>query len=375
MGPLKGIRIIEIAGLGAAPFAGMLLADMGAEVIQIERPAITSSTPIPDCCRRNKRSVTLDLKAAAGKSVLLRMVKKADVLFEAFRPGVMERLGLGPEECLAANPRLVYGRMTGWGQTGPLAEAAGHDINFISLSGALHAIGEKGGGPVPPLNLVGDYGGGAMFLAAGILAALLHAERTGEGQVVDAAMTDGSALLMGVFHSLHLMGRWETQRGVNLLDGGAHFYGVYETRDGKHVSIGPLEPQFYGLLIDKLGLDKERFGNQHDPAQWPELSDELAAVFKKRTQKQWCRSLEGTDVCFAPVLDFLQATKHPHNVARNTFVTVDGAVQPAPAPRFSRTASTVEYGSRPTGADTDTVLEEWGFAEEEIDELRRRFGQ
>lgn len=372
MGPLKGVKVIEIAGIGPGPFAGMLLADMGAEVISVEKRS--GKQALPDCARRGKRSIALNLKSAEGIEALLKLVEKADILFEGFRPGVMERLGAGPDECLARNPALVYGRMTGWGQFGPLAKAAGHDINYISLTGSLHAIGRAGDKPVPPLNLVGDYGGGGMFLVMGMLAALLEARQSGKGQVVDAAMTDGSAVLMAMFHSLQAMGMWKSKRGYNFLDSGAHFYDVYETQDGKYVSIGSIEPQFYALLLEKAQLDPQVFGNQNNPALWPDLKDKLAAVFKTKTQDQWCELMEGSDVCFAPVLDFNEAATHPHNAARQTYIEVDGMTQPAPAPRFSRTASQVQFGSRPHGADTQQVLSDWGFSDTDLDSLKAAGG-
>lgn len=372
MGPLKGVKVIEIAGIGPGPFAGMLLADMGAEVISVEKRS--GKQALPDCARRGKRSIALNLKSPEGIAALLKLVEKADILFEGFRPGVMERLGVGPDECLASNPALVYGRMTGWGQFGPLAKSAGHDINYISLTGSLHAIGRAGEKPVPPLNLVGDYGGGGMFLVMGMLAALLEARQSGKGQVVDAAMTDGSAVLMAMFHSLQAMGMWKSKRGSNFLDSGAHFYDVYETQDGKYVSIGSIEPQFYALLLEKAQLDPQVFGNQNNPALWPDLKDKLAAVFKTKTQAQWCELMEGSDVCFAPVLDFNEAAAHPHNAARQTYIDVDGMTQPAPAPRFSRTPSQVDFGSRPHGADTQDVLTDWGFSAAECDELKAAGG-
>jgi alpha-methylacyl-CoA racemase len=361
MGPLTGVKVLELAGIGPGPLAGMLLADLGAEVISIERGAASGGKPIPDCSRRGKRSIALNLKSEEGVETLLKMVEKADILFEGFRPGVAEKLGIGPQECLARNPRIIYGRMTGWGQTGPLSQAAGHDINYISLTGALHAMGRADDKPVPPLNLVGDYGGGTMFLVMGLLAALYEVQQSGQGQVVDAAMTDGSAILMAMFNSLHAMGVWSPKRGVNLLDSGAHFYDTYETSDGKYVSIGSIEPQFYALLMDKAQLDPGIFGDQNNQSLWPELSDKLTIIFKSKTQAQWCELMEGTDVCFAPVLDFLEAQQHPHNVARETYIEVDGMVQPAPAPRFSRTVSEVQFGSRLAGNDTDQVLADWGI--------------
>ena len=360
MGPLKGIKIIEMAGLGPGPFAGMLLADMGAEVILVERKANPKKTRIPDCNRRGKKSIALNLKSSEGVETLLKLVEKADVLFEGFRPGVMERLGIGPDVLQQRNPKLVIGRMTGWGQTGPLSHAAGHDINYISLTGALRGIGRKGQRPTPPLNLVGDYGGGGMFLVTGILAALLEAQKSGKGQVVDVAMTDGSAILMSVFNTLHNMGMWRTEHGSNLLDSGAHFYDVYETKDGKYVSIGSLEPQFYALLVEKAGLDSIEFKAQNNPRKWAGLKEKLEIVFKTKTREEWCEIMEGTDVCFAPVLDFIEAQKHPHNVERKTYFELDGFVQPSPAPRFSRTVSEVQFGSRAAGEDTEEVLRDWG---------------
>ncbi len=374
MGPLTGIRVIELAGIGPGPFAGMLLADMGAEVISVEKARSKQARPQADCSRRGKRSIALNLKSAAGIEALLGLVERADVLFEGFRPGVTERLGIGPEVCLARNPKLVYGRMTGWGQTGPLAHAAGHDINYISLTGVLAAIGRAGERPVPPLNLVGDFGGGGMFLVVGILAALLEAQRSGQGQVIDAAMTDGSALLMSMMHSMQAMGAWKMQRGGNMLDTGAHFYEVYETADGKHVSIGSIEPQFYRLLMEKAGLDPAVFGMQMNVPKWPQMKEQLAEVFRQRTQAQWCELMEGSDVCFAPVLDFMEAPAHPHNKARQTYVEVDGMVQPAPAPRFSRTPSQVAFGARAMGADTQDVLADWGFSEEQVAGLEEQGG-
>lgn len=371
MGPLQGIKIIEMAGIGPGPYAGMLLADMGAEVIVVERINQVSPYKIPDCSRRGKKSIAVDLKNKEGVEVVLSLVKNADVIFEGFRPGVMEKLGLGPDECLEINPKIVYGRMTGWGQYGPLAQAAGHDINYISITGALHAIGRKDQNPVPPLNLVGDYGGGSMFLVMGILAAIIEAGKSGQGQVIDAAMTDGSASLMAMFNSLHAMGMWSPQnRGSNLLDSGAHFYDVYETKDGKFVSIGSIEPQFYALLIDKAELDPEVFGHQMNMSQWPDLKTQLQEIFKQKTRDEWCEIMEGTDVCFAPVLDFIEAQRHEHNVARKTYIEVDGMIQPAPAPRFSRTESEVSHGSQAIGEDTQSVLLAWGVEKKKIDELK-----
>lgn len=361
MGPLEGIKIIEMAGLGPGPFAGMILADMGADVILVERKVDPDKKRLPDCNRRGKRSIALNLKDAKGVETLLQLVEKADVLFEGFRPGVMERLGLGPEVLHQRNPKLVIGRMTGWGQDGPLAQAAGHDINYISLTGALHGIGRKNEKPVPPLNLVGDYGGGGMFLITGILAALIEVQKSGKGQVIDAAMTDGSAILMSIFNSLHAFGMHTTERGSNLLDSGAHFYDTYETKDGKYISLGSIEPQFYALLVEKAGLDPTEFAPQNKRSGWPELKEKITSVFKTKTRDEWCAIMEGTDVCFAPVLDLVEAPKHPHNIARKTYIQLDGITQPAPAPRFSRTVSEVKFGSRAAGEDTEAVLSDWGI--------------
>jgi alpha-methylacyl-CoA racemase len=342
-GPLAGLRIIEVAGLGAGPYCGMMLADMGAEVVRIERmPLLPIRSALPDPLSRSRRSVALDLRKPAGVEVLLRLADEADALFEGFRPGVAERLGFGPEVCLERNARLVYGRMTGWGQDGPLAHAAGHDINYIALAGALHSIGPTGGKPVPPLNLVGDFGGGGLLLAFGMLCALLERERSGKGQVVDAAMLDGAASMMAMFCGFRAMGLFEDATGSNLLGGAAHFYDTYETADGRFVSIASIEPEFYERLIDRLGLDRERFAphgfrlGPMDTRRWPELKAELAEVFRSRTRDEWCELLEGTDACFAPVLGLSEAPAHPHNAARGTFVEIDGVVQNAPAPRFSR---------------------------------------
>ncbi len=360
-------------GIGPGPYAGMLLADMGAEVIVVERSSQPSGIGLPtkdDVHSRGKRSIALDIKHPRGLETLLRLVEGADALFEGYRPGVAERLGFGPEACHAINPGLVYGRLTGWGQDGPLANTAGHDINYISITGALAAIGGKDR-PVPPLNLVGDYAGGSLFLVMGMLAALVESRSTGRGQVVDAAITDGSASLMSFFHGGQNAGFWSTERGTNLLDGAAYFYGVYETADGKFVSIGPLEPQFYALFVEKAGLDKETFGKQAGPRNWPRLKEELAAIIRQKTQREWCALLEGTDVCFAPVLDFVEASQHPHNRARKAYIDIEGVEQPAPAPRFSRTACDAPSAPQAEGADTDSVLRDAGFSDSEIAELRQ----
>lgn len=334
-GPLSGVKILEFAGIGPGPFCAMVLGDLGADVVRIARPG---SSPDPrDVTTRNRRTVNIDLRAPDSAEQVLELIGGADALIEGFRPGVMERLGLGPDVCLTENPKLVYGRMTGWGQSGPLSQAAGHDINYIAISGALHAIGRSEGTPPPPLNLVGDFGGGGMVLAVGILAALMEANRSGRGQVVDAAMTDGTALLSAFTWGMKAMGQWSNHRGENLLDGGAHFYDTYACADGKFIAIGAIEPKFYAELRLRCGLDGVLFDEQMDTARWPLLKIRLADVFRTRTREEWCEILEGTDACFAPVLDWDEATKHPHNVARDTFVNVDGVVQPAPAPRFSRT--------------------------------------
>ncbi len=374
-GPLAGYRIIELAGIGPGPMAAMLLADLGAEVIRVERAAAARGPapdePHVDITLRGRRNLALDLKQPDGVAVLLDLVERADALIEGFRPGVMERLGVGPHECLARNPRLVYGRMTGWGQDGPWSTAAGHDINYISLAGALAHFRREGQPPTPPLNMVGDYGGGAMFLAFGVVCALLEAQRSGKGQVVDAAMVDGTALLMSMFWTLREIGAFDEQHpGTNLLDTGAHFYDVYECRDGTYVSIGSIEPQFYAELLKRLGLDgDERFAAQLDRASWPQLKDQLAALFKTRTRDEWCALLDGTDVCFAPVLTMSEAVVHPHNAARQTFVEVGGRIQPAPAPRFSRTPAAIGLPPAYPGQHSREILVDWGLDAERVETL------
>ncbi len=366
MGPLSGFRVIELAGIGPGPFCGMMLSDMGAEVIRIDRAdrAGRSGSRPSDVLARNRRSIAVDLKAPEGVELVLKLVESADALFEGFRPGVTERLGLGPDECMARNEKLVYGRMTGWGQDGPMAQAAGHDINYIGLAGALAAIGEPGGKPVPPLNLVGDFGGGGMLLAYGLVCGMLESSRSGKGQVVDAAMVDGAASLMAMFFS---MGPgFKDERGSNLLDGGSHFYNTYETSDGKHICIGSIEPQFYQLLVEKSGVDANRFGAQMDAAQWGDRKDDLTEVFKSKTRDEWCEIMEGSDVCFAPVLSIFEAPDHPHNQHRKTFVEVDGTVQPAPSPRFSRTEAAISHSARLPGEDSRDVLTDLGFAEADV---------
>lgn len=366
MGPLAGYKFIEIKGIGPCPYAGMLLADMGAEVIVVERTS--GGSPIglsaeADVASRGKRSIALNLKTAEGLEALLKLVEQVDGFYEGFRPGVAERLGFGPEVCLERNPRLVYGRMTGWGQTGPLSKAAGHDINYISINGPLAAIGREDG-PVPPLNLVGDYAGGSHFLVMGMLAALLEAKSSGKGQVVDAAITDGCANLMTMFYSMTSIGGWQPRRASNMLDGAAHYYDVYETLDGKHVSVGAIEPQFYAELLQRMQLDASAFADQHNQAAWPDMKAKLAAIFKTKTRDEWCEILEGSDACFAPVLDYTEAPQHPHNVAREAYIEVNGQTQPAPAPRFDRTPSSVAFASRPAGADTEAVLSDLGYSAE-----------
>ena len=368
-GPLEGMRILEMAGLGPAPFCGMMLADQGAEVIRIER--IAPPTVPYDILARSRRSIAVDVRNPRGVDIVRRLARGADGLIEGFRPGVMERLGLGPEALLEDNPALVYGRMTGWGQDGPYAQAAGHDINYIALTGALHTCGRKGGQPTPPANYLGDFGGGGMLLAFGMVSAMLAVKNGAPGQVIDCAMTDGSALLMALTWSLYASGIWRDEPGINLLDSGAHFYDTYETADGKWISIGSIEPAFYAKLRDKLGLAEDAaFDDQNDRANWPALKQRLAGVFRTRTRDEWCELLEGTDVCFAPVLTLAEAPGHPHNAARQTYIEVDGAVQPAPAPRFSATGVSPPRPPRRVGADTDSVLEDLGFGSGERAELR-----
>ena len=375
MGPLQGIKVVEFAALGPAPMGAMLLADLGAEVLRIERKSSVSGRPIADLfdpkidiLNRSRRVVALNMKQPEAIETALRLIEQADVLIEGFRPGVMERLGVGPDVCLARNPKLVYGRMTGWGQNGTLAHAAGHDINYLSLSGALHAIGEKGGKPVAPLNLVADCGGGAMLLAMGVLAGVISARNTGCGQVVDAAMTDGAAVLMSMMYTLKAMGQWTQQRGDNLLDGGAHFYDTYQCSDGKWLSVGAIEPQFYALLLEKAGIDDPAFKAQWDRSQWPALKEKLAAVLATRTRDAWCAVFEGSDACVAPVLDMDEAPLHAHNLSRNTFIEVNGITQPAPAPRFSGTPAGQPTPPQPDG--DAQVLSDWGFSADELACLR-----
>ncbi|MGB9106199.1 MAG: CaiB/BaiF CoA-transferase family protein [Terriglobales bacterium] len=372
MGPLAGIKVVEMEGLGPGPFCAMMLADMGAEVIRVVRKTARGTGSRFDVLHRGRRSIAIDLKTDGGAETVLRMIARADALVEGFRPGVMERLGVGPEESLKRNPRLIYGRMTGWGQDGPLAQAAAHDINFIALSGALHAIGPKGAAPVPPLNLVGDFGGGGMLLAFGIVCGILHARQTGVGQVVDAAILDGSALLMAMVYGWKAAGEWSTEKGVNLLDGGAHFYNTYECADGKWVAVGAFEPHFYAHLLELAGIQDPAFASHMDRSRWPELKAALASVFKSKSRDEWCSLLEGTDACFAPVLDLNEAPRHPHNRSRGTFIAVDGVIQPAPAPRFTCSPADTPTGAMPAGQHTEEVLADWGFTTAEIANLKAR---
>jgi alpha-methylacyl-CoA racemase len=369
-GPLQGVKIIELAGIGPAPFAGMMLADMGAEVLRVDRAQAVRSgarPPVTDVLGRGKRSVGVDLKHPEGRETVLRLVAQADALIEGFRPGVTERLGVGPDECLARNPRLVYGRMTGWGQDGPYAAMAGHDINYIALSGTLAMIGRAGEKPVPPLNLIGDFGGGGMMLAYGVVCAILEATRSGRGQIIDAAMVDGAALLASMIHGLRAAGSWG-ERGTNLLDTGAWYYDVYETADGEYVSFGPIEPQFFQLMNQTIGLEDPP--EQNDQASWPDTRERMAALIKTRTRAAWTALLEGSDACFAPVLDPDEAVSHPHIRQRATFTEVGGVRQPAPAPRFSRTAPEITGPPAAPGQHTDAALADWGFGSEEVAKLR-----
>jgi alpha-methylacyl-CoA racemase len=374
-GPLAGLRIIEIGGIGPGPFCAMMLADMGAEVIRVNRAA--GATPdlaeLPFLAR-GRRSIALDLKTKAGLAALLKLVEKADGLIEGFRPGVTERLGFGPDVCLERNPAIVYGRMTGWGQTGPMAQMAGHDINYISLSGALGTIGRKDEAPLAPLNLVGDFGGGGMLLAFGVLAALLERQNSGRGQVVDASMVEGSALLMTMMYEMLGAGFWNLERGTNALDCGAPFYDCYECADGKFISLGSLEPKFFDVLIEVLGLEKSDRRGRNDPANWPSLRERIGTTVKQRTRKEWEDLLGGSDACFAPVLDMSEAPSHPHNVARETFIDVGGVTQPAPAPRFSRTPGRVSAPAATRGEHGREILADWGFEPEEVEQLEAAGG-
>ena len=371
-GPLEGVRVLEIAGIGPAPFAAMMLADAGAEVLRIDRLGTETWWGVDrevlrrDLVNRGRRSVAVDLKEPAGAEMVLKLASSAHGLIEGFRPGVAERLGLGPERCLERNPGLVYGRMTGWGQDGPYARVAGHDINYIALSGALDLIGRAGDAPVPPVNLVGDFGGGAMFLAFGMVCGLLEQRRSGLGQVVDAAMVDGSAVLTTFIRGMKEMGLWQGERGQNLIDTGAPFYEVYETADGSYVAVGAIEPEFYAELVRLAGVSTEELPLQMDAAHWPAMKQRFAAIFATRTRDEWCRLLDGTDACVTPVLSMQEATEHPHNVERSTFIEVDGVSQPAPAPRFSRTPGAVQMPPPVPGEGGLRALEDWGIGSDEI---------
>jgi alpha-methylacyl-CoA racemase len=377
-GPLLGYKIIELAGIGPGPFAGMMFSDMGADVVRVDRAQTVkegAGAPFSDVLGRGRRSIGVDLKHPQGRDVVLRLVEGADALIEGFRPGVTERLGVGPEDCLARNPKLVYGRMTGWGQDGPYASAAGHDINYIALSGTLSMIGRAGEAPVPPLNLVGDFGGGGMLLAFGVVCALLEASRSGRGQVIDAAMVDGAALLAAMIHGFRAAGMWGA-RGTNILDTGAWYYEVYETADGGHISFGSIEPQFVAELLRLTGLAENADGGgqlpeQNDQSSWPAMKERVAALVKTKTRREWCELLEGSDACFAPVLDAVEAPTYPHNKERGTFVDIAGVVQPGPAPRFSRTVPEVPEPPTAAGSHTDEVLADWGYSTAEISDLRR----
>jgi alpha-methylacyl-CoA racemase len=374
MGVLSGYRVIELAGIGPGPMCAMLLSDMGADVIRIDRLAdaglgISAGTKF-NLLNRGRRSVALDLKRPEAIETVLKMAERADALIEGFRPGVTERLGLGPDVCLRRNPKLVYGRMTGWGQEGPLAHAAGHDINYIALSGALHSIGRRGAAPVPPLNLVGDFGGGALYLALGIVAGLLEAQKSGKGQIVDAAMVDGAASLMTAIYGLRGSGLWTENRGENMLDTGAHYYDVYETSDGKYISVGSIEAKFYEELLRLSGLKNEELPRQQERSAWPAMKERVAAIFRSKTRDEWCKIMEGSDVCFAPVLSMDEAPHHPHNRHRGTFVQVDGVTQPGPAPRFSRTPSAIQRPPARAGEHTEEALHDWGFSAADLEKLR-----
>jgi len=362
MGALSGYKVIELAGIGPAPMGGMILADMGAEVIRIERPGAADPTVAEPISGRNKKSVVLDLKQDAGKAALMTLIEQADALIDPYRPGVCEKLGFGPDECLARNPKLVFARMTGWGQTGPLAQAAGHDLNYIAITGALHAIGRRGERPVVPLNLVGDFGGGGMLLVTGVMGGLLEAAKSGQGQVIDVAMVDGTAQLMWMMQGFQQIGAWNAEeREANLLDGAAHFYDTYECADGKYVAIGAIEPQFYAELLARADVTDPQFQAQHDAAQWPELKQKLGEVLKTKTRDEWDALMAGSDACFAPVLTMVEATAYSANTERSVYTDVEGMTHPAPAPRFSRTPSQIRHGTQALGADTVSVLQNSGM--------------
>jgi len=367
-GPLAGLRVVEMKGLGPCPLAGQLLADLGSDVILIDR---TSGKADPaDINNRSKRSIALNLKSEAGRKAALKLIEKADILIEGFRPGVMEKLGLGPQDCHAVNSGLIFGRMTGWGQEGPLSQTAGHDINYLAITGALNAIGRKDEPPVPPLNLAADYAGGTMFLVFGVLAALYERQQSGKGQVVDAAMVDGVPALMGLIHTMLHKGQWQDARQSNMLDGGAPFYRCYETADGKYLSVGPLEPQFFAELVQKAGIDAADLSSQYDAASWPGRHEAYAAIFRQKTRDEWAVIFDGSDACVAPVLAFDEVLEHPHNAARQTFVNPDGILQAAPAPRFDRTPARPIGRPPAPGADGEAILAEAGFSDGEITALK-----
>lgn len=371
MGPLNGVKIIEVGGIGPGPFCGMMLSDMGAEIIRVDRKGQQSRVGSQyDILHRGRRSIGVDLKKPEGVELLLKLVEQADALQEGFRPGVMEKLGLGPDVCLQRNPRLVYGRMTGWGQEGPISQAAGHDINYIAVTGALYSIGRPDQNPVPPLNLIGDFGGGGMLLAFGIACALFETQRSGKGQVIDAAMVDGSAALMAMFYGQRAAGLWTDQRGANFLDTGAHYYDTYETADGKWVSVGSIEPQFYALLLKHSGIDDPEFQGQNDREKWPEFKKKIGEIFKTKTRDEWCEIMEGSDVCFGPVLTMGEALEYPQNVARKTFVEIEGVPQPAPAPRFSRTNPEIRGPALMGPEYAEAALSDWGITPDEIEKLK-----
>ena len=370
MGALSGYKVIELAGIGPAPMGGMILADMGAEVIRIERPGAVDPKVAEPISGRNKKSVVLDLKQDAGKAALMALIEQADALIDPYRPGVCEKLGFGPDECLARNPKLVFARMTGWGQTGPLAQAAGHDLNYIAITGALHAIGRRGERPVVPLNLVGDFGGGGMLLVTGVMGGLLEAAKSGQGQVIDVAMVDGTAQLMWMMQGFQQIGAWNAdEREANLLDGAAHFYDTYECADGKYVAIGAIEPQFYAELLARAEVTDPQFQAQHEAAQWPELKQKLGEVIKTKTRDEWDALMAGSDACFAPVLTMVEATTYSANTERSVYTDVEGLTHPTPAPRFSRTPSQIRHGTQALGADTVSVLKDSGIEASAIEAL------
>ena len=371
MGPLAGIKIVEMAAIGPVPFCAMMLSDMGAEVIRIDRLNQKGTGHHANVLFRGRKSIAIDLKNPMGVETALTLIDEADVVIEGFRPGVMERLGLGPEVCMNRNQKIIYGRMTGWGQEGPLSQAAGHDINYISIAGALGSMGYPDRPPTPPLNLIGDFGGGAMYLLSGVLAALVERNTSGIGQIIDAAMTDGTASLLSGFFGMMEMDMWTTNRYKNRLDGGAFYYGSYECKDGKHISIGSLEPQFYSLLLEKCEITDPSFNEQLDQKSWPEKREKMEAVFKTKTRDEWSEIMEGTDVCFAPILNLEEAPDHPHNKSRKTYVDFEGVTQPAPAPRFSRTQGSIQSSAALIGANTNEILNSWGFSDDKVDNLKK----